>query len=168
MDANDSGERYGFRRTVCGCAFCQAPCRHVPGSLDVADLERLCPAGQDVFAWAETHLRAQTHRPYPVLVPARRADGPCHWFLAGRCLVHENAPFGCAYFDAHIDVAETARRVAATVRAIRDDAAADGLYFRVWRHLCARGLVAPPGDRNGLIAEVRALRRAMSTRSGLE
>ena len=45
-------QEHGFRRTECACALCQAPCRHVPGSLDPADLSRLCPAGQDVLVRA--------------------------------------------------------------------------------------------------------------------
>src|SRR5579872_6717107 len=30
-------EQFGFRRSVCGCNFCTAPCRHMPGSLDVSE-----------------------------------------------------------------------------------------------------------------------------------
>src|SRR5438874_6570965 len=45
-------EEFGFRRTECACAFCKAPCRHLPGALDPSDLPRLCPPGKDVFAWA--------------------------------------------------------------------------------------------------------------------
>jgi hypothetical protein len=30
-------------------------------------------------------------------VPARQADGGCHWHFGGRCAVHDNAPFGCAF-----------------------------------------------------------------------
>src|ERR1700682_4838839 len=83
-------QEYGFHRTVCGCAFCRTPCRHLPGSLDVTDLLRLCPAGEDVMAWAQEHLRALTEKPYPTLVPARHPHGPCHWLFDGQCVVHEN------------------------------------------------------------------------------
>ena len=152
-------EELGFRRTACACAFCAAYCRHLPGTLNPSDLGRLCPPGADLFAWAERHLRAQTDKPYPALVPARQADGSCHWHFAGRCAVHENAPFGCAFFDAHQDDAEVGRRAAAAVRAIREDADADGPYVRVWRHLRRLGLTAPPGDRDGLAAELLAVRR---------
>src|SRR5437762_9516532 len=109
MSADDLPERreqHGFRRTECACAFCTAPCRHVPGSLDVSDLARLCPAGRDVFAWAEEHLRAVTDKPYPTLVPARGPDGHCHWYFDGGCAVHDRAPYSCAFFDAHMSEEE--------------------------------------------------------------
>jgi hypothetical protein len=152
-------EAHGFRRTECGCAFCQAPCRHIPGSLDPSDLPRLCPTGQDVFVWAEQHLRAVTDKPVPTLVPARHPDGPCHWYFDDRCAVHEHAPYSCAFFDMHMSAAEVERRSAATIRARREDAAADGLYFRVWRHLCERNLTAPSGDRTALAEELQTIRR---------
>ena len=93
--------QYGFHRTSCPCAFCAAPCKHIPGSLDVADLARLCPPDQDLFTWAEHHLRAVTEKPFPTLVPARQPNGHCHWLFDGKCLVHEHAPYSCAFFDAH-------------------------------------------------------------------
>ena len=149
---------FGFARTVCACTICQAPCRHIPGSLDVADLERLCPAGQDIFAWAEEHLRAIVDKGYPTLVPARGVNGHCHWLFEGRCTIHAAAPYSCAFFDAHMSAAEIERRSAATIQARREDAAALGPYFRVWSHLCQRNLIGPSGDRAGLAEEVRVLR----------
>lgn len=160
MNESPSGrEQFGFRRTVCGCEFCRAPCRHIPGSLDVADLPRLCPPGQDVFAWAEQHLRALTDKPFPTLVPARQANGHCHWLVAGQCAVHAHAPYSCAFFDSHQSEAEVQRRSAATIEARRQDAAQNGLYYRVWRHLCEKGLIGPSGDRAGLATELRRLHR---------
>lgn len=152
-------EQHGFRRTVCGCEFCRAPCRHVPGSLDVADLERLCPAGQDVFAWAEQHLVVVTDKPFPTLVPARQANGHCHWLYDGQCAVHAQAPYSCAFFDAHLTGAEVQRRSAATIQARREDAARQGLYYRVWLHLQRKGRVGPSGDHAALLEEVRLLHR---------
>jgi transposase len=152
-------EEFGFQRTECPCPFCRVPCRHMPGSLCPSDLARLCPAGQDVFAWAEQHLRALADRPFPTLVPARQANGHCHWLHEGRCTVHEAAPYGCAFFDSHMTAADVERREAATVRARREDAAADGLYYRVWVHLRMKGLIALPGDRAAVRAEALAVRR---------
>src|SRR5438128_2537880 len=94
-------EQFGFQRTRCGCVFCQAPCKHIPGSLDVSDLWRLCPKGQDVFTWAEEHLRVLPDKAFPTLVPVRQVNGHCHWFVQGKCAVHENAPYSCAFFDSH-------------------------------------------------------------------
>jgi hypothetical protein len=164
--SSEPREVHGFRRTACACECCQAFCRHLPGALDPSDLPRLCPPGRDVFAWAEEHLRAQTDKPYPTLVPARRTDGACHWYFDGRCAVHDVAPYSCAFFDSHMPSAEVERRVAATVRAIREDAVANGLYFRVWSHLRRKGLVAPSGDRSGLIRTVQRIRRRASGRPG--
>lgn len=152
-------ERHGFSRTVCGCEFCRIPCRHIPGGLDVSDLEQLCPAGQDVFAWAEQHLRALTHNPFPTLVPARQGNGHCHWFFEGKCAVHANAPYGCAFFDSHMPEAEVQRRSAATIQARIEDAAGNGLYYRVWMHLCRKGLVGSVGERGAVLEEMRAVQR---------
>jgi len=131
----------------------------MPGTLDPSDLPRLCPARQDVFLWAEQHLRALTDHPYPTLVPARNDFGHCHWYFAGQCAVHEHAPYSCAFFDSHMSDAEVNRRVAATIQACRDDATANGLYYRVWQHLRGRGLIGKRGDRMTLIAEVQRMRR---------
>jgi hypothetical protein len=150
-------EQHGFRRTQCTCAFCTAPCRHIPGSLDPSDLDRLCPPEQDVFAWAEQHLRAIPEKPFPTLVPARRPDGACHWHLGGACVVHEVAPYGCAFFDAHMTAEQIRRRTGATIKARQEDAAAGGLYSRVWRHLCRLGLTCPSGDRAALAEEMRRM-----------
>jgi len=150
-------EQHGFQRTKCGCAFCAAPCRYLPGSLDIADLERLCPPERDLLSWAEEHLRALTDKPCPTLVPARRADGACHWFYDGRCVVHANSPYGCSFFDTHMDRAEVERRRDATIKARQEDEVRDGLYYRVWKHLCRKGLIGRPGDRVGLEAEFRRL-----------
>ncbi len=152
-------EKHGFRRTVCGCAFCAAPCRYIPGSLDVSDLAHLCPAGQDVFAWAEEHLRAVPDKPFPTLVPARGPGGHCHWHFDGKCAVHDRAPYGCAFFDSHMSDEEIERRSAATIAARAQDAATAGLYSRVWRHLCRKGLTVASGDRAALAEEVLRIRR---------
>jgi hypothetical protein len=150
---------HGFTRTICNCAFCQVHCRHLPGALDPADLMSLCPAEHDLFAWAEQHLRALDDKPYPVLVPARRPSGVCHWYLEGRCPVHAQAPYGCAFFDSHMPEAEIRRRTTATVAAIEQDVTAGGLYYRVWQHLRSKGLMAQPGDRTALFRELVRLRR---------
>jgi hypothetical protein len=150
---------FGFTRTVCACAICQAPCHHIPGSLDVDDLARLCPHGQNLFTWAEEHLRALVDKGFPTLVPARGVNGHCHWLFEGRCSVHAAAPYSCAFFDAHMSACEIDRRSAATIQARRDDAAANGLYHRVWQHLAQHGLIVPSGDRAGLTEEVGKIRR---------
>src|SRR5207244_2398267 len=101
--------------------------RHIPGSLDTADLASLCPGGRDVFSWAEEHLRAVTDKPFPTLVPARGASGQCHWHFDGKCVVHDAAPYGCAFFDAHMPAGEVQERSEATIKARKEDAEAGGL-----------------------------------------
>jgi hypothetical protein len=157
---------HGFRRTTCGCAACAAFCRHLPGALDPSDLVRLCPPGQDLLAWAEQHLRAQVGRPVPSLVPARDVTGHCHWFFDGRCAVHADAPYGCAFFDSHLPHEEVDRRAAATARAIRQDLAEKGPYYQVWRHLRRRGLTVGRGDRGAVIRELQSLGRRGHSASG--
>jgi hypothetical protein len=154
-------EELGFRRTVCACAFCQVHCRHIPGTLLPSDLARLCPPGQDLLTWAEQHLRALTDKGYPALVPARGPGGACHWFFQGLCAVHADAPFGCAYFDSHMDREEIDRRASAMAESIRQDVAAGGVYGRVWLHLRNKGLLAAGGDREKVWAEMRKVRHRL-------
>jgi len=150
-------QELGFGRTVCACDFCRAPCRHIPGGLVPDDLTRLCPAGHDLWRWAEQHLRALVGLPAPTLVPARQAGGVCHWHIDGKCAVHNMAPFGCAFFDAHMSEAQVQRRSAAAIQARQEDAAAGGLYSQVWRYLCRRGLVDQLPDREALADDVRKI-----------
>jgi hypothetical protein len=58
-----------------------------------------------------------------------------------------------------MQAAEVEARSAATIRARRDDAAVNGLYYQVWQHLCRKGRVVPSGDRAGLAAEMCRIRR---------
>lgn len=153
--------RYGLHRTRCGCDFCRVYCRHIPGRLAVGDVARLCPEGADVFAWAEEHLQAVTDAPYPKLVPVRGAGGQCHWYVDGGCTVHDRAPYGCAYFDAHMSSDEVKRRGLPANLGSLDDAAAGGLDFRVWRHLVDRGLVRLSGRREPVDEEMRLLRQSI-------
>jgi hypothetical protein len=152
-------EEFGFGRTVCACSACQVHCRHLPGALTPSDLARLCPPGHEMLAWAEEHLRAMDGTSFPTLVPARGPSGHCHWLFSGRCAVHEAAPFGCAFFDSHMTDAEEKERLEATLQARREDAAAKGLYFRVWRHLRQKGLVSEAGERPAMLAEVAKIQR---------
>jgi predicted DsbA family dithiol-disulfide isomerase len=160
-DPGSPEDRYGFPRTRCGCDFCSAYCRHIPGRLGVFDPARLCPQGQDVFAWAEQHLQAVIDRPFPKLVPVKQANGHCHWYIDGKCTVHENAPYGCAYFDAHMSSEEVKKRSKAADQASLDDAKADGLHYRIWRHLRDRGLTRSSGDRAPLEVELLRIRLSM-------
>jgi len=136
----------------------------MPGSLNVADLIRLCPPTENIFTWAEQHLRALIDKSYPTLVPARQENGHCHWLLEGGCVIHENAPYSCAFFDMHMTPNEIDRRSAATIQARQEDAARNGLYQQVWIHLCRKGLFSIPGDRASLLDELQKIPRAKTNR----
>lgn len=115
-----------FERTICDCSRCSAHCRRQPGPLAPGELDELV----DLLVrhhgeTARSARRLFRASPGAVLVnsdtglmvrvgtitPAKKPDGSCV-FLGddGRCRVHEVAPFGCAFLDAHFDDAEGNRR----------------------------------------------------------
>lgn len=156
-----------FPRTVCACARCRSYCKTQPGGLIPADLERLCPAGVDMFAWAEEHLRAScgvmarfadgVTTVVPTLVPRRQEDQRCHWFQAdGKCAVHGVSPYSCAYLDANLSEAEGEKRKQYSVKARLRDLVDDGVYTQIWRHLQTKGLVTDTHDNK--MRSVRAQR----------
>ena len=106
-----------FERTICDCAQDQDRCRSGPGHLIPSDLPRLATylkeRNVDVSKTLQQGRGAlvmntktmQTYR-IPTITPSMRDDGSCVFFEAGRCTVHPVAPFGCAYFDVHMDATE--------------------------------------------------------------
>lgn len=146
---------FGYYRTVCACPSCQVGCQTMPAYLIPADVHRLMLATFDneasVMEWAEKHLLAspgplvaQRGRMYriPTLVPASVKGGACHWLKDGQCSVHVAAPFGCAFFDSHQSGAEGNERSGRGLNTIMEDVTTDGPYYRVWKHLHDKGLVA--------------------------
>jgi hypothetical protein len=146
---------FGFSRSVCACDDCTAYCRHMPGYLIPADLERihqhLSPA-EDLGAWACRYLLASPGAlvmrrgllmRIPTLVPARRPGGACIFLTdAERCAIHVLAPFGCAFFDAHMPQAEADRRSMLGLQAVLEAWNAGDAYARLWVTLTDAGLVA--------------------------
>lgn len=134
---------FGVTRSTCACKLCRFPCKVIPGFLIPADLNRLIPSGEDPFAWARLHLRAS---PSLSLVPARKAPGgPCHWLTDDeRCAVHQDSPFGCAFFQCFPaqSHAEAHRLAVAGIQVILEDRQQNGLYSRIWDTLWAEGLRA--------------------------
>ena len=136
---------FGVERSVCACGNCQINCRFMPGMLIPADLPRLIPAGVDPFAWADANLLAspgalvtrngEVFR-VPTLVPAVKADGSCiHLGEGGRCGVHQDAPFGCAFFSCGPEIPGMSAR---GITAIYRDPP-EGLYKRLWARLSYAG-----------------------------
>jgi len=77
-------------------------------------------------------------------------NGHCHWYFDGKCAVHENAPYGCAFFDSHMSENEIRERYQAMAEARRADAEADGIYYQVWKYLRDRGLVDTSKNRSAM------------------
>jgi hypothetical protein len=108
---------------------------------------------EDPVAWARRHLLASPGAlvlrgdkvfRIPMLVPARRPDGACTFLTAeGLCGIHEVAPFGCSFFDSHMEAAEADRRSGHGLRAVLRAWFAGGPYARVWAALIDGGLTAP-------------------------
>ena len=162
---------FGFERTECACEECTQNCRFIPGYLIPDDLERLSGVlsfvdaddsfklkewATDFFKlkeWATEHLLASPGaivihngevKRVPTLVPARKEDGSCHWLTEdGRCSVHANAPFGCAFFDAHQTEDEYTPRSVAGIQSVIQSHQRCENYSMIWILLMGLGLKAP-------------------------
>ena len=111
-----------FHRTVCACALDRANCQS-PGYLVPGDLERIAenlgasvPDILYLFRPGEGAVVADSRSGVmyriPTIVP-RTTDRGCIFLdPAGRCVIHHVAPFGCAYFDIHMPMAEADQRSA--------------------------------------------------------
>lgn len=141
---------FGFPRTSCPCKACQLNCRHMPGFLIPSDLGRMIPEGADPLAWAQDNLLAspgalvmkdfQAFR-IPTLVPAVKPDGSCIHLQGGkrngRCDIHENAPFGCAFFDCRPERGSLGHQGLMAV--YEELSKPTSLYIKLWGHLWALG-----------------------------
>lgn len=151
---------FGFGRTTASGPLEQINCKHIPGYLIPADLERMSKGMgfEDLKAWAMEHLLASpgatvgkidevTGRmstfSIPTLVPARNAAGHCMHYENGLCKIHAIAPFGCAFFDTTQSHAEAQRRSSIGLTEIAKDFTKNGPYSEVWRMLEAAGRKGP-------------------------
>lgn len=156
------GERmeFGFIRTKCACPDCTINCRHIPGYLVPADVERIARhlGYKNLGEYAYENLLASPGATVmnaagqvsqiPTLVPQRKADGSCKFLDAeGRCTIHAVSPYGCAMFDAHMPNDEADRR---SRRGLQDVACAwsgragTKPYAVIWKLLYTIGLRAAP------------------------
>jgi hypothetical protein len=149
-------QEFGFTRSVCACPDCVRPCRHIPGYLIPADLDRirqhLLP-DQTLRSWARRYLlpspgalvvQRSGHFRIPTLVPARRSDGACCFLTEeDRCRIHDIAPFGCAFFDCHQPVDVSDRRSVCGLNAVLEAWRRGDAYAEVWLDLFDAGLRAP-------------------------
>lgn len=148
----------------CSCRTCRRNCMFVPGFLIPSDLDRMIPEGEDPLRWAETNLEASPGAivmkdgeqfRIPTLVMASDEQGSCIYFQKRRCMIWENAPFGCAFFGCTSGSQEEQYRLShrglmATYEAWREDS----LYKRIWYHLWESGRQsAPPEEKRARMNE---------------
>ena len=150
---DETRTEFGFPRTICACAECTNNCRHMPGYLIPADLDGIAQhlsPGEDLLAWAGRYLlaspgalvaRGRKIFRIPTLVPARRFDRACAFLTVDdRCAIHAIAPFGCAFFDSHMNSEEADRRSTRGLHAIMEAWARNGRYAQFWLALDSAGL----------------------------
>lgn len=127
---------------------------------DMAELEKKIPEKTQILLgaiirkmgleFAEEHLEASTATKVmvkgevlsvPTIVP-RKKDGVCHWLKNERCSIHENKPFGCAYFDRHQSKRESDARSSWALKEIIEASSEESLvYLDTWKHLVLKGIV---------------------------
>lgn len=108
-----------FEPTSCACPADQANCTRQPGHLLPGQLTEILAHLGEVNAakyfWnSPGMLLASSRRPGEVFrlrtITPRFENGKCIFYEAGRCHIHEVAPFGCRYFDVHMNGVEGDRR----------------------------------------------------------
>src|SRR5215467_4126772 len=83
------------------------------------------------------------YRTIPTLVPARKPDGSCRFLKDGRCEIHAEAPYGCAYFSAGQTKEEADTISARGLQEIAKAWRSGDLYAKLWVMLYRAGHVAP-------------------------
>lgn len=112
-----------FTRTTCACRECVACCERQPGPLAPGDLENICAAlsmtleeARDYFVASPGALvgNSATGERFRIgtITPRRqKPGGPCVFLdEQQRCRIHAVAPFGCAYFDTHMNLKKANKR----------------------------------------------------------
>lgn len=163
-----------FDRTVCDCPECSKHCRTMPGNLIPGDIERIAQHTRSAVRTIQAALLASPGAlvgkrigdtivmgRIPTIVPALSL-GRCVFLLPdGNCRIHAVAPYGCAYFDAHMRGEEADERSAAGLRAIL----VSDEYHRVWKELWQSGRRSLPPEekrrkhcgRSGCVGNVETL-----------
>jgi Fe-S-cluster containining protein len=110
-----------FARTVCACRDCIKCCYRQPGPLVPGDYEAIqAHLGKSTeemakLFWASPGALIKSSqtgaiRRVGTITPQRR-KGKCVFLDENeRCRIHSVAPFGCAYFDTHMNVTKAHRR----------------------------------------------------------
>jgi hypothetical protein len=153
---------FGSPRTTCSCEVCTNNCRHMPGFLIPADLDRMIPSNMEPLPWAEMALRASPGAlvmnsatgalfRIPTLVP-KKVEAGCVFLLdtpqGQSCAIHEISPFGCAFFDCSPRSANTDHLTHEGILAVAQAWHQASLYQRIWHHLFDKGLTAQSPEEN--------------------
>jgi hypothetical protein len=170
---------FGFNRNACTCQHCVLNCQFIPGYLIPDDLGRMIPPEADPETWAREHLRASPGAKIlrinnatgerqviqiGTLVPAHITGGmACHWLKNGRCEIHENAPFGCAFFYCGQNQQQSDIISAPGLGAIMEAHKTGELYSRLWQLLWDENLRAPGPDEKRAAMAVELRRRRPSS-----
>ena len=169
----DERTEFGFKRIVCDCSDCSKFCFAMPGYLVPSDIRRMAERlnEPDLAQFAFDNLLASpgaiviangAYRTIPTLVPARKPDGSCRFLKSGRCEIHAEAPFGCAYVSNEQAKEESD---AISARGLQEIAKAwrnGDLYAQLWLMLYHSGRIAPSP------IEARARMRAAEESAGVE
>ncbi len=160
-NAQNEKERteFGFERTECACSDCALNCKHLPGYLVPADVERIARhlgytnLGEFAFdnllaSVGATVMNAEGQVfQIPTLVPRRKPDGSCVFLDANeRCAIHAVSPYGCSFFDAHQSDAAANRRSGRGLQEIAREwvTSKRSAYAELWKLLFRSGLRAVP------------------------
>lgn len=149
---------FGFERTTCSCESCVNHCKHLPGYLIPADIERIAQflGNKNIVAFAIENLLASSGATVmkagrlfqiPTLVPRRKEDGSCVFLSENNlCNIHAVSPFGCSFFDSHQSGEEANMRSSRGLCEIARCWANPNIhaYTIIWKILNGAGLRAVP------------------------
>jgi len=110
-----------FSRTTCSCPDCVTCCHEQPGSCAAGDVERIAAYLQlpvrvaALKFWASPGALLMNRESGEVYrqgtITPRLVRGRCIFLDDDdRCTIHDVAPFGCAYFDTHMNGREAQPR----------------------------------------------------------
>jgi len=151
---NKDRTEFGFHRTVSANAEDVLCCKYMPSYLVPSDISRLCDRfGCNPLQLAKSHLLASpgaeiskdgVRQRLRTLVPDRNSVGHCEFLHDGKCAIHGDSPYGCAFFDSEMSDQEASLRTSAGLQAIWDAwQDEDSDYALLWDLLFLMGRRAP-------------------------
>jgi hypothetical protein len=147
---------FGYERTSSASINDVLNCVFLPGYIIPADLKRMSGKEneEEIIAWAQDNLLASPGATLlvdgeivkvPTLVPARNEKGNCKFFTKDQhCCIHENAPFGCAFFSAQMTENDANDISMKGLMSVVEDWSYGRIYSKVWKALYDAGKVSPP------------------------